>query len=73
MAEIGEARGRGIYKFSKGILIEGYFSNGLPNGSQIRISYSDGAIYEGGIVNGKKDGRGKFIYADKAVFIGDYK
>ena len=73
MAGVGEAKGRGLYKFLKGITIEGHFSNGLPNGTSMKITYPDGSTYEGNVVDGLKDGGGKFTYADQAIYIGDYK
>lgn len=30
--------------------------------------YEDGSVYEGSFLNGKKNGRGKYIAGDKTVF-----
>jgi hypothetical protein len=50
---------------------KGNFVNEKPQ-SKEKMTFPDGAVYEGDIFDGKPHGRGKMIYPDGRIYEGDY-
>lgn len=68
----GEVAGEGTLTSREGSYI-GTFKNGVPHG-QGYFKYTGGkGLYEGGVANGTRDGKGIFISADRSRYEGDWK
>lgn len=68
----GAVAGEGTLASRDGSYI-GTFRNGVPHG-QGYFKYADGkGLYEGGVANGERDGKGIFIDADRSRYEGGWK
>lgn len=68
----GVVTGEGTLTSSNGSYI-GTFRNGVPHG-QGYFKYADGkGLYEGGVVDGERDGKGIFIDTDRSRYEGGWK
>lgn len=73
--EMGKYHDRGLLTKADGTVYDGYFKAGQfireANPTGIR-KYTNGA-YEGEILNGQPEGRGKMIFTDGRIYEGDWK
>ena len=51
----------------------GTFMDDYPNGNGILENYENSTKYNGDILNGKKEGKGKLEYKDGTIYEGDFK
>lgn len=65
--------GIGTLKFPNGDVFTGEFKNDEIWGQGKFVYYATGDIYEGIIINGKKEQRGTYTYFDTNVYKGEYK
>ena len=70
--ENGEANGEGEMFINNKIKYVGNFNNNLPNKKGKIINFADNSIYEGDIVNGKKEGKGILKFSDGTEYEGDF-
>ena len=70
--ENGEANGEGEMFINNKIKYVGNFNNNLPNKKGKIINFTDNSIYEGDIVNGKKEGKGILKFSDGTEYEGDF-
>ena len=68
----GEAEGEGEMFINNKMKYFGNFSNNLPNKKGKIINFKDNSIYEGDLVNGKKQGKGTLKFNDGTVYEGDF-
>ena len=69
----GELDGEAEIVLSNGNYCKGIFNNGNFVRGTARITYSDGSIYEGGLVGNQFDGKGKFVNAKGMIYEGIFK
>ena len=69
----GELDGEAEIVLSNGNYCKGIFNNGNFVRGTARITYSDGSIYEGGLVGNQFDGKGKFVNAKGMIYEGTFK
>lgn len=66
--------GQGTYTYSNGDIYDGNWSNNLRHGMGTYTYIASSVKYEGGWVNGKKEGTGELVFANyiyKGHFSGD--
>jgi hypothetical protein len=68
----GEASGEGTLTFERGKYI-GTFKRGVPHGQGYFEYANNKGWYEGGVVDGKRDGTGIYIAADRSRYEGQWK
>ena len=68
----GEANGEGEMLINNKIKFIGNFSHNIPNKTGKLINFVDNSIYEGDIVNGKKEGKGIIKYKNGTTYEGDF-
>ena len=67
-----DKNGFGRKEYSNGVIYEGNFVNGIPEG-QGTIYYTDGSVYKGEVRMSEPWGKGKLTYADGTVLEGYFK
>jgi hypothetical protein len=68
----GEVAGEGTLTFKEGSYI-GTFKNGVPHGQGFFKLSGQMAMYEGQVVNGRPEGAGIAVYADRSRYEGQWK
>lgn len=68
----GLVEGIGIAKFEDQSLMVGNFRAGLPNGYGIVVDEGGSLTYAGFSTNGHPHGKGKSVYPDGGIYIGDF-
>ena len=68
----GVANGEGELMINNKFKYTGNFDNNLPNKKGKLLNYIDNTIYEGDIVNGKKEGKGNIKFTDGTIYDGDF-
>lgn len=68
----GEIAGEGTLTYEAGTYI-GTFRNGLPHGSGYFKHTGGGGLYEGGVVDGLREGAGVHIAPDRSTYEGEWK
>ena len=68
----GEANGEGELMVNNKIKYVGNFSKNLPNQKGTLYNFVDNSIYEGDIVDGKKEGQGILKFNDGTVYEGSF-
>ena len=68
----GEANGEGEILINNKIKYVGHFDNNLPNKKGQIINLSDNSIYEGELINGKKEGKGILKFTDGTEYEGEF-
>ena len=69
----GKAKGKGEMLMNNKFKYSGEFDDDLPCGKGILENYEDNSIYEGEIVFGIKEGKGKIKFNDGTLYEGDFK
>jgi hypothetical protein len=65
--------GKGIFKWTSGVVYEGEFRNNIIEGKG-KYTWPDGSVYVGEVVAGKKEGYGEFTsVAENATYCGQWK
>lgn len=67
--------GYGIMTYTKGVIAEGVFVNGIsPRNGYVKITFPDKGVYEGDVdINGELTGQGKLTEADGSTYSGGFK
>ena len=68
----GEANGEGEMLINSKIKFIGNFNDNLPNKKGKLINFLDNSIYEGDLVNGKKEGKGILKFKDGTIYEGNF-
>ena len=66
--------GKGTYYYHNlQTFIEGPFKDGQPDSQgNFKIRYGNGDVYEGGMLNRKKSGKGKLYYSNGDLYEGEF-
>ena len=68
----GAANGEGELMIKEKFKYIGNFNNNIPNEKGKLFNFIDNSIYEGEIVNGKKEGKGTLQFCDGTIYEGEF-
>lgn len=69
----GAMNGEGTYTFADGVAVSGKFSDNVLDTSYCTITFPDGTVYSGRLIEGKISGSGTMTYPNGDKYAGAYK